>query len=143
MSSQVENKKLTDDPRFESLKLVQQWSSWMVTTEGVMIGFLVNAISKAAPPGAQTETLQLDLEALQYTILAFAISIAMAAWVLGSLPSIAQRLHRDPSRDLGAHGIFDLWLIRRIPLYAATFLQHLFFVAGLVTLFFALPVWKP
>lgn len=114
----------------------------MVTTEGVVIGFLINAIAKAQPVGASdtaTSTLRLDLEVLQYTILAFASSIAMAAWVLGSLPSITQRLHRGPLQ-LGAYGIFDLPIVRWVPLYAVTFLQHLFFFAGLIALFFALPL---
>jgi hypothetical protein len=142
MSIQVEKPKLTDDPRFESLKLLKEWSSWMVTTEGVMIGFLVNALAKAPPVGASntaTSTLHLDLVMLQYTILAFASSIAMAAWVLGSLPSISQRLHRGPLQ-LGAYGIFDLPIVRWIPLCAITFLQHLFFFGGLIALFSALPL---
>jgi len=150
MPAEVSSVKLSDDPRFEALKLLKDWSTWMVT-EGVMIGFLVNALPKAltvtqTSSGSQSRDLAnsalvLRAEGLQCAILAFAISAAMAAWVIGSLPSITQRLRKSGShRDLGAHAFFDLPILRWIPLYTLTFLQHLFFVVGILSLGFAVPI---
>lgn len=122
--------RLADDPRFEAAKFVKDWSTWMVTTEGVMIAFLVNALAK--------DNLKMDAVMATWTVVLFSLSIIMAAWVLGSLPSITQRLHRTTCH-FGEHGLFDLPVVRRVRLHWVTFLQHTFFLAGLVTLGLSLP----
>jgi hypothetical protein len=101
------------------------------------------AIPKALPGGApgaiDLTTLVLNRGFIVWTIVAFTASIAIAAWVLGSLPSVAQRLPHS-SLALGAHGMLDLPLLGEVPLYALTFLQHAFFGIGLITLILALPL---
>lgn len=137
MHDQTYLTKLSEDPRFEGAKLVKEWSTWMVTTEGVIIGFLINSIAKWPPSGSEVE-LPLNRNLIVGTIAAFALSMAVAAWVVGSLPSVVQRLPHS-RRALGAHGMLDLPWLRDVPLYVLTFLQHLFFGVGIVTLLLALP----
>jgi len=115
------------DRENEALKFLQSWSSWMITVETALLGF-------AGATVLFKDKVQFCHGWFIVTVGSFALSIAAAAWVLGSLPSIAVRIqeHQNPYNL----SIFDYPLMP--PLYAVACLQHATFLAGLVALTFLL-----
>jgi hypothetical protein len=104
--------------RLEALKLLKDWSVWMVTVETAAIGWLLGKVDGIQP----------DFK--KFTIIAFALSIAFAAWVLSGIVSLVQRVNTEPALDKA--GVYDLRGVRKIRFGWITFLQHLFFFAGVV-----------
>lgn len=82
--------------RLEALKLLKDWSVWMVTFEIAGIGWLL----------AKTESssLPLDENFKKLTIVAFAFSVAFAAWVLSGIVSLVQRVSSEQA--LNKAGIY-------------------------------------
>jgi hypothetical protein len=106
--------------RLEALKLLKDWSVWMVTVEVAGIGWL---LAKTDP------CLPLNMGFKKLTVVTFACSAAFAAWVLSGIVSLAQRVNSDQSLDKA--GIYDLTGIRKIRFGWITVLQHVFFLLGI------------
>lgn len=112
--------------QLEALKLLREWSAWMVAVQTALIG--VGALFPERLPQAGSCCIKL-------AILCFGISIASAASVLGGIPSIAQRLEGDKSiYDIS---IFDLKWLKYMPLNRFCLIEHISFLLGLVALIFS------
>jgi hypothetical protein len=106
--------------QLEAVKLLKDWSTWLVTVQTGALGLI---------------TIFSDKKILTFncwsvvTVLSFTLSIFAATWVLGALPSIAQRI--TAADNVHAMHLFE-WL--PIRLWVASGLQHLLFVAGIFAL---------
>jgi hypothetical protein len=110
--------------QLEGLKLLKDWSIWMVTVETAAITFLGAAAGRVI----DSETIFFPV-----AIVLFTASIVFAAWVLGGIPSVAQRL--DGSGNLFHYKIYRIgWLADRIKLNALTAIQHTLFIFGIICL---------
>ena len=117
------------DLRLAALGFLREWSVWMVGVQTVLLGFLVSLLSR--------NQIALGSYYLKGAVVCFGLSIALAACVLGALPSISQRL---PGREHGIYqfAVVDFPLLRRFRLGGLAFLQHLFFFLGLLGLILAI-----
>jgi len=71
------------DYPLESLKLLKDWSIWMVTVQTALLGFMG---TMAKEFGVKSPRL------FETTVYLFALSILFAAWVLSGIPSVARRI---------------------------------------------------
>jgi hypothetical protein len=138
----------TIDRKVEAAKLLKDWSVWMVTVQSGLIGFLANAVSKKSGIG-------LDPAGVRLTVFFFSMSILFAAWVLGNLPSVVQRLDVDESRHISDMrgfvfpfklfpGLGFLAALVGVPMWFYGLWQHSFFFAGVLSLLAAFsdsPPW--
>ncbi|WP_426991167.1 hypothetical protein [Methylomonas sp. CM2] len=99
--------------QLEAIKLLKDWSTWLVTVQTGVLGLF----------GLQGKTLN-DL-----TLTCFIISIVIATFILGALPSILQRSEDDS--NIHQMILFE-WF--PAPLYVAAFLQHILFIIGVIYL---------
>jgi hypothetical protein len=97
----------------------------MVSVETALLGFLVSLLA--------SDRIALGSIYLKGAAVCFGISIALAAWVLGAIPSVSQRLTND-SDSIYRMGLFDIPIMRHLRLGWVTFFQHVFFVLGLLGL---------
>ena len=113
------------DRRLEALKLLKDWSVWMVGVETALIGFLGTLdVSKAALAWTSGD-IRLILGWL-------GVSIVFAAWTLSAIPSLVQR--KEQTSDLWRMPLYDLPLIREIPFGVITFIQHACFIVAILIL---------
>jgi hypothetical protein len=108
--------------RITALRFMKEWSVWMVGVETALLGFLVSLLSR--------DMLALGSYYLKGAAICFGLSIAFAAWVLGAIPSISQRLSKETG-SIYMLGLFKIPVFRHVRLGWITFLQHLFFLLGL------------
>lgn len=114
----------------EAAKLMKDWGSWMTTVSTAVIGangFLLTSPSS----GIASMPLVRDTWWAFCSVLLFGLSIAVAAWVLGALPSVVTRLNKDgpvPENDIYEMPFFSFIPVR-VGVMAS--LQHVFFVLGL------------
>lgn len=99
--------------QLEAIKLVKDWSTWLVAVQTGVLGLFA----------------ALQIKPSSLTVYCFVISIITATWVLGALPSLAQRI--APNLNIHEMELFE-WC--PIPLWKAAFVQHIFFIIGVVTL---------
>jgi hypothetical protein len=110
----------------EALKLLKDWSVWMVTVETAVLAFL----------GAASSIFDLKAQAPAEpwfigTVLCFSLSIIFAAWVLSGIPSVVQRI--DDTTSLHKQKIYDIsWLPDCVTLNCVAIVQHTLFALGLV-----------
>lgn len=110
----------TKEKQFKAAELLKDWSIWLVTVQSGAIT-LITMFSKESLIAKNVFSLG--------TVICFALSIAVATWVLGSLPSIVQRV--GPGDYLHDKWLFSWW---PTPLWAASFAQHILFLLGLFCL---------
>ncbi len=105
--------------QLEAVKLLKDWSAWLVTIQAAAIG-LVTLFYE--------DGLTLNFWSRGATTF-FALSIIVATLVLGGLPSVVQRVTPNVR-------IHDMQLTEWLPggLFIYTFLQHLFFILGVIFL---------
>jgi hypothetical protein len=113
------------DLRIEALRFLKEWSAWMVGVETAILGFLVTLLSR--------DKLALGSIYIKAAAVCFGASMAFAAWSLGLIPSACERLDRDTSRVYGMR-LFDTPALHWIRLGWITFMQHLFFFLGLLSI---------
>lgn len=101
----------------EAIKLQMEWSKWLVAIQAVALGYFK---TQSTLPH-------------QWASISFALSILFAAWVLGALPIIVQKLNGVTTTigDMKAFGRIKLWYLCGA--------QHLFFALGIVALILNLP----
>ena len=124
---------MTDDPdrRVAALGFLREWSAWMVGVETILLGFLVTLLGD--------DRLALGSAWLKTAALSFGASMLFAAWVLGGIPSICERLAHRPW-SIYRFPVFDLPGLRFMQLRGVAFLQHAFFVLAVAALLAA--VWQ-
>lgn len=113
--------------QLEALKLLKDWSIWMVTVQVAAIAFL----------GTTARTLiSRDGFAFPFTISCYALSIMMAAWVLSGIPSIVTRLDEAKKGTTYLHyKLYNIdWMPDRLTLNVVAIAQHFFFFMGIVGL---------
>ena len=115
----------TDTLRIEALKFLREWSVWMVAVQTGLIGFLVSLLLQGK--------IRLGSTYIKGAVICFGLSIVSAAWVLGAIPSIVQRLNLD-RRGIYKIGIFDLPILRHLSLGWFSFFEHFGFLLGLLAL---------
>ncbi|MDQ3817229.1 MAG: hypothetical protein M3362_06015 [Acidobacteriota bacterium] len=108
------------DNSLEALKLLKEWSTWLVTIQTGALG-LIAAIANPK------STFTYGGAGAKWTVVCLGLSIVCATWVLAAIPSIAQRL--KPTDNIHSMRLFE-WL--PIPLWVLTALQHWFTVAGIL-----------
>jgi hypothetical protein len=112
----------------ESLKLLKDWSVWMVTVQAGLLSFI---------GVAKTHEFFVFSGVLVAASLFFAVSIVLAAWVLSSIPSVVRRL--DNIRKFEDYKIYEYdWIPNWVTLDRTAILQHVFFVAGIILFFCAM-----
>jgi len=110
--------------QLEALKLLKDWSVWMVTVETAAIAFLGAVAGRVV----KSTTVWFPV-----TIVSFAVSIVFAAWVLSGIPSVAQQI--DGSSHLSIYKIYKSDLLPDfLTLNFVATIQHTFFVAGILGL---------
>jgi|SRR5271166_2288134 len=107
--------------QIEAAKLLKDWSTWLVTVQAAVLGLITIFFGK-------DQALQRNKWSFGMVI-SFALSIFFATFVLGSLPSIVQRI--TPKKEL--HSV-DLFPGIPVQLWVATFGQHVMFLAGVICL---------
>jgi hypothetical protein len=140
----------------EAVKLMKDWGSWMTSVSTAIIGtngfMMVNGGTNSLREPAWA----------YLSLLFFGLSIAFAAWVLGSLPSVVIRLRKGGPADIMeipisptlanpgspvstvsvANDIYEMKFFSFVPIRVGVVagLQHLFFILGMYC--FALYVTK-
>lgn len=104
------------------VRLLREWSTWMVGVETALLGFLVSLLSR--------DMVALGSPYLKGAAICFGVSMAFAACVLGALPSVAEQLGKA-ERGIYAIALFDIPVVRVIRLGWLAFVQHSFFLLGL------------
>lgn len=121
---------VTYEAALESAKLMKDWGSWMTTVSTAVIGangFLLTSGNEACA----TEVIVRDRWWAVSSVILFGFSIVVAAWVLGSLPSVVSRLKKlraSPENDIYEMRFFSFVPVR---VGAIAGLQHVLFVLGL------------
>ena len=114
----------------ESLKLLKDWSIWMVTVQTALLGFL-GALPKLS--------IVVNKTLLRLTVALFTISILLAAWVLSSIPSVVRRI--DNCFNYVDAKLYDInWLPAWLTLNCVAIFQHLAFAIGMI--FFAIGIYQ-
>lgn len=121
---------VTYEAALESAKLMKDWGAWMTTVSTAVIGangFLLTSVNASFAPEALTR----DRWWAFSSVLLFGLSIVVAAWVLGSLPSVVSRLNQ--SRASTANDIYEMRFLSFVPVRVGAIagLQHVLFVLGL------------
>jgi hypothetical protein len=109
--------------RLAALRFLKEWSTWMVGVETLLMGFLVSLLTG--------DRITLGSIYLKGAVVCFGISIMIAAWLLGAIPSLSQRL---PMATEGIYRmpLFSIFPLKYIRVGWVTFLQHLFFFLGML-----------
>ncbi len=115
----------------KALEFLQAWSTWMITVETTLL-------TVAGATVLFKDKVRFCHGWFVTCIVCFALSIAAAAWVLGSLPSI--RLRIQDGQTPYSLRIFDLPWMPALNVFV--FVQHAAFLAGLVALLFLLATAK-
>jgi hypothetical protein len=110
------------DKDFESLKLLKDWSIWMIGVETAILGFL----------GVMKHTgWEMNSFLFALTLCVFGGSILCAAWVLSSIPSVTRRL--DERLEYSRYKLYDYnWLPAWITLDRVAIAQHVLFGVGII-----------
>jgi hypothetical protein len=106
------------ESRLEALKMLKEWSSLLLSLQAGLLTLL----EIFAKPSQQTTSFTIF-------VIAFAISVVIAANVVGAIPSMIQRLGDEPVGDI--YQMQNRWGLR---LGLLAFGQHLFFVIGVASL---------
>lgn len=120
------------DEAKECCRYLSDFGKWMVTIDTAAIaamGFLLKDLGVASQTISRSELWAGSLAAQ-----AFALSIVAGAWVVSAVHSVSLRLTEGPSTD---NSVLDrrLYDLRSAPAIAAfAFVQHTFFVMGIVGL---------
>jgi len=121
----------------EGLRLISDWSKWLITIETGAIAF-VGAAFKTEGTGRR----HLAKVAATITVVSFVISIAAAALLLLTLPEIAQTLRADGNiwltQDSVIGGVFG------INTQGLAIVQAFFFGMGVVSLaiLILMTIWR-
>jgi hypothetical protein len=107
--------------QIEAAKLLKDWSTWLVTVQAAALGLITIFFGK-------DQALERNYWSVGMVIF-FALSICLATFVLGQLPSIVQRI--TPKSDLHS---MDLFPGVPVKLWVATGSQHVLFLLGVIHL---------
>jgi hypothetical protein len=118
----AENKTERQQAAAEAL---MDWSKWLMTLQPVAI-LAVTGVVKLGP----TTSISCPQKILLIISLAcFVLSMIAATFALGGLPSIIERL---PSNAPDERGIYDMSVYFHFRLWQIVFIEHLFFVLGIL-----------
>jgi hypothetical protein len=107
----------------ESLKLLKEWSTWLVTIQTGLLSFLATAKNLGVFVAS---------DFFLATVICTALSILMGAWVLSSIPSVVRRV--DDSRKYEDFRLYDVCCIPSwLTLNIVAITQHVFFFAGIIS----------
>jgi hypothetical protein len=113
----------------EGVKLLKEWSVWMVTVELAVIAFLASGYLR---DGGQLPSWG------RWVAVCFGCSIAAAAWVLSALPWIVLCLDKPEFLNFYEAPISSAPILKHIRVWNMTVAQHLLFFGGLVALVFGM-----
>ncbi len=103
--------------QMEALGFLKDWSIWLVSLQTAVIGLLtVAGKDRMSRRGAMG------------VVACFVVSIIAATFVLGGIPSIAQRVPKGSEANVYLLPVFEGWPI----LWVFTLAEHVFFMVGLV-----------
>jgi hypothetical protein len=104
---------------------LMDWSKWLVTLQPAAI-LAISGVVKFGPEPALVfggRTL------LVLSLASVVISLLAATFTLGGLPTVIERL---PSSAADEKGIYDMSVYGQFRLWQFVFVEHLFFVMGIV-----------
>jgi predicted cobalt transporter CbtA len=111
--------------QIEAAKLLKDWSTWLVTVQTAALGLITIFFGR-------DQALQRNCWSV-LMVFFFALSICVATFVLGSLPSIIQ--HIPPKNYLHDMVYFTLPVVGwRVTLGVVAGIQHAMFLAGVFCL---------
>ena len=110
----------------EALKMLQDWSKWLVTVDVAVIG-VIGATTESDRWG---EPVMANILITAATI-SFALSVVAATWLLLALPGIAQRLPPQEGDDIFMMGTMAGVGVRLVYLALA---EHVAFLLGVLLL---------
>ncbi len=109
----------------EAVKLLKEWSSWMITVELAIIAFLGSSYLRNGEP----------LQGWMVSVIIFfGISITAAAWVLGALPWIVVNLDIPRFANPYQAELSTAPILAKIRLWMMGFVQQAFFIVGILVL---------
>jgi hypothetical protein len=109
----------------EAVKLLKDWSAWMVASELAVIAFLGSSYaSKGAVLG----------QCITGVLVSFVVSIAAAAWLLGALPWIVVNLDNPEFQNPYQARLSSAPGFNRVRVWMLGFVQHACFFLGIVFL---------
>jgi hypothetical protein len=118
--------------QLEALKLLRDWSTWLVTVQAVSLGLVSALWGKDA--------IKLRNLCAVLVFIFFGLSIICATFVLAGLPDITQRMPINTHQGHSAYNIYKVPLFSWLPdwqwvtsLWTFTFLEHLTFLLGIVS----------
>ena len=123
--------------QLEALKLLQEWSIWLITISSVFLG-LIGFAFKTLPD-------KKTLTSAKYCIIFLMTTVFLAVFLVGAIPAIIQKLLPVVSDNpvlLGtnARGIYGYLYLDFIPLWILVSSQRITFLIGLF--FGAKLVWQ-
>ncbi len=104
---------------------LMDWSKWLVTLQPAAI-LAISGVVKFGPDpalGCRGRTL------LILSLASVVISLLAATFALGGLPTVIERL---PSIAADEKGIYDMSVYEYFRVWQIVFVEHLFFVLGIV-----------
>lgn len=116
--------------QLEALKLLKDWSTWLVTVQATALGLLAALWGK--------DSIKLGDAWARSVFILFGLSIVAATFVLGGVPDMAQRIPIKPHETASSFNIYRERLFSNFPdwgwlssLWAFAFLEHILFLAGI------------
>jgi hypothetical protein len=122
--------------QLEALKLLQEWSIWLITISSAFLGIIGFAF-KGIPDIK-------SLSSAKYCIVFLVITVVIAVFLVGAIPAIIQKLQPVVTNNSvilsgNARGIYGYLYLDFIPLWLMVSIQRITFLIGLI--FGARLVW--
>jgi len=114
--------------QLEALKLLQDWSIWIITITTVFLGMIGFAFKNPNSKKARF--------AAKYCIVFLLLSLVVAVMLVGAIPAIVQKLHIVTEDNIilfkaNARGIYGYYYLDFIPLWLLASSQRILFLLGL------------
>ena len=118
-----------EEQLIKAAELAKDWSCWLVGLQTALISVIAIAVGKPHDAFFKVSS----TGCLHASVVLFALSIAVATWILCGIPTIVQRIS-ETTKDVFSVSLFS-WL--PVPLWVATTSQHWLFVSGIILFAFA------
>ncbi len=117
--------------QLEALKLLQQWTVWLITISAGLLGLMGFALKSLRG--------RFEVRAARIAILCHMLTVAVAVVLFGAIPDLVQRLEPDTrsvSLLFGSEprGIYGYDYLGLVPLWILVLMQRVAFFCGLLAM---------